>query len=71
MSKSIESGVPERKKAVETIRIVKSPNELSHHEREWYEQIGKDVVRVQGGWIYSDWDSEKDRPFNAVFVPKT
>ncbi len=44
---------------------------LKLHQRIWIANPagGKDVYRVPGGWIYSDWDSEKDIAYNSVFVP--
>jgi hypothetical protein len=41
---------------------------LKMHERCWVKNISKDVCRVQSGWLYSDWDVEKDLPYNTVFV---
>ena len=44
---------------------------LMMHERTYSKTLGKDIVRVQSGWLYSDWDPENDMPFNTVFVIDT
>ena len=36
------------------------------HERIW---IGFDVLRVAGGWIYSDYNDETSTLYNSTFVP--
>jgi len=41
------------------------------HERCWITAINKDVVRVQGGWIYSDWDHQADETINPIYIPDT
>lgn len=44
---------------------------LMMHESTYSKTLGKDIVRVQSGWLYSDWDTEKDIPYNTVFVIDT
>ena len=44
---------------------------LKLHERCWVRHIQKDVLRVQSGWIYGDWDNNNDIVFNSVFVLDT
>lgn len=40
------------------------------HESAWVEDVGKSVLRVPGGWIYGDWDTERDQPIEGgTFVP--
>lgn len=46
-----------------------NPLKMMLHDRIWHNGLSKDIVRVQSGWIYSDWDPEKDIPFNSVYVP--
>jgi len=47
----------------------KSIYELNLHERTWIDNLGKEVVRVPGGWIYADWDTSTDNPYNPIFIP--
>jgi hypothetical protein len=51
--------------------IIKDPDpkHLQIHQNHYYKKINKDVLRVQTGWLYSDWDAENDKPYNTVFVP--
>tara|TARA_R110000851_G_scaffold201976_1_gene353746 strand:- start:81 stop:344 length:264 start_codon:yes stop_codon:yes gene_type:complete len=37
----------------------------------WLSSVSKSVLRVQSGWIYSDYDNELDRRIDPVFVPDT
>ncbi|MGK0464837.1 hypothetical protein [Clostridium sp.] len=41
---------------------------LKLHERYWSSFSSKDILRVPGGWLYSDWDQISDEPLNSVFV---
>lgn len=50
-------------------RTPKSVHDLALHERIWIPSIKKDVIRVPSGWIYSDWNSLTEEPYNPVFVP--
>ena len=43
--------------------------QLKLHERCWCSISFKDILRVPGGWIYSDWDSSSDLPMNGIFIP--
>lgn len=37
----------------------------------WHSGINKSIIRVPGGWIYEDYDLEKDqRILGSVFVPE-
>ena len=45
--------------------------DLKMHERCWVRNTGKDVYRVQSGWLYSDWNSETDTAYNTIFVLDT
>ena len=36
------------------------------HEKIVSEELRKEIIRVQGGWLYSDYDLEKKQP-----IPKT
>jgi hypothetical protein len=45
------------------------PRNLKLHERHFYIESNKDVLRVCSGYIYSDYDSESNKLTNAVFVP--
>jgi hypothetical protein len=45
------------------------PRNLKMHERHFYIESNKDVLRVCSGYIYSDYDPETDKLTNAVFVP--
>ena len=38
-------------------------------DRMWIDRASKDVLKVPGGWIFSDWNGETDTPYNPVFVP--
>lgn len=55
----------------EKVEKTKSIYDLGLHERLWLDGPvgGKDVFRVPGGWIYSEWDSERDIPLDSIFVP--
>tara|TARA_R110002049_G_scaffold231127_2_gene403426 strand:+ start:21507 stop:21761 length:255 start_codon:yes stop_codon:yes gene_type:complete len=44
---------------------------MEMHESYYSETLAKDIVRVQSGWIYSDWDSEVGGTKNPVFVIDT
>lgn len=46
-----------------------NPLTMMLHDRIWNVKLAKDIIRVQSGWIYSDWDLETDTSFNSVFVP--
>lgn len=35
----------------------------------WLKKRNLDILRVPGGWIYSFWDSENDKPITSTFVP--
>jgi hypothetical protein len=40
------------------------------HESFWVSSIAKSITRVPGGWLYGDWDTERDQPIEgATFVP--
>ena len=45
--------------------------DMNLHEALWLDipSGGKHIIRVASGWIYHDWDSEKDESINPVFVP--
>ena len=36
------------------------------HDRVW---LGFDILRVPGGWIYSDYNNETDTMYNSIFIP--
>tara|TARA_R110002073_G_scaffold245398_1_gene408069 strand:+ start:80 stop:298 length:219 start_codon:yes stop_codon:yes gene_type:complete len=59
-----------RKQPIKAVNIERDVFSLNLHEREWYSGISKDVLKVPGGFIYSDWDSELGVTINPVFVPK-
>lgn len=42
---------------------------LRMHESIWIAKINKDVLRVDGGWIYSNYCHETDTILGGVFVP--
>tara|TARA_R110000824_G_scaffold293327_1_gene481669 strand:+ start:40 stop:273 length:234 start_codon:yes stop_codon:yes gene_type:complete len=43
--------------------------QLKFHERYWCSISYKDILRIPGGWIYSDWNSASSSPMNGIFVP--
>jgi len=43
--------------------------ELKLHEEILIESIEKNILRVPGGWIYSDYDDIKGVHKNSTFVP--
>jgi hypothetical protein len=63
-----------KKKKEPLVEEVKEPTEsellygLKLHERYWSSFSTKDILRVPGGWLYSDWDKINDEPLNSVFV---
>ena len=59
-----------RKQPIKAVNIERDVFSLNLHEREWYSGISKDVLKVPGGFIYSDWDSELDIAVNSIFVPE-
>jgi hypothetical protein len=64
-----------KKRKEPLVEEIKKPTEsellygLKLHERYWSSASSKDILRVPGGWIYSDWDSVNDVPLNAILVP--
>ena len=40
------------------------------HDSFWDSTISKSITRVPGGWLYGDWDTEREEPAEgATFVP--
>lgn len=44
---------------------------MNTHDRYYSTLLAKEIVRVQSGWIYSDYDDKQDILFNSIFVPDT
>jgi len=43
--------------------------DMKLHTNEWVKEIGADIVRVPGGWIYYEWDYQvDDRKTPGTFV---
>jgi hypothetical protein len=59
----------ELKEKLELLQSTIMPDDLKIHGRYFNKKLNKDILRVPSGWIYSDWDVEKEILINSVFVP--